>query len=61
MLRAMTAKAPPKAKKPKPSDVELEPDAWERFETTVEKVLHRDPSVDEQRQDGGDTADNRHD
>ncbi|MDZ4372427.1 MAG: hypothetical protein U1C74_13530 [Phenylobacterium sp.] len=36
----MTSKAPPKAKKPKPSDVELELDAWDRFERAVEQVLH---------------------
>ena len=34
-------KTPPKAKtqKPKPSDVELEPDAWARFEATVDKAV----------------------
>jgi hypothetical protein len=39
----MTAKAPPKAKtrKAKAPDVELEPDAWERFERTVDKAVVR--------------------
>lgn len=37
----MTRKAPPKAetRKPKPSGVEREPDAWERFEATVDKTV----------------------
>ena len=39
MSSSMTSKAPPKAKAPKPSDVEVEPDAWDRFEQTVDKAL----------------------
>lgn len=37
----MTSKARPKAKdrKPKTSDVELEPHAWDRFEATVNTVV----------------------
>lgn len=35
---SMTNK-PPKAKPPKPADVELEPDAWERFEAAVDKAV----------------------
>jgi hypothetical protein len=27
-----------KSAKPKPSDVELEPDAWDRFERTIGKI-----------------------
>ncbi len=31
--------AKPKQKKPKPDEVELEPDAWERFEKAVGKMV----------------------
>jgi len=29
--------------KPKPEDIELHPDAWERFEKAVDTVMHSPP------------------
>ncbi len=30
---------PPKKLKPKPEEIETEPDAWERFEKTIGKIV----------------------
>ena len=30
---------PPKKKKPKPEEIETEPDAWERFTKTIGKIV----------------------
>ena len=35
------AKKPPK--KPKPEEIETEPDAWERFEKTIGKIVPPKP------------------